>query len=71
MSFQWTGSGLNQLSSKKDVSIDDFILTQDGPDRWVFRRGGSKTTFAVFTGNTAAEAIKALKLALVTHRFTS
>lgn len=68
MSFQWTGSGLNQLNWKKGANVADFSITQDGPNRWVFRYGGWKSTSAVFTGDNAAQALKALKAALITWR---
>ena len=68
--FKWTGSGLNQLKWKKGANIADYSVSQDGPDRWVFRHGGWKTTSAVFTGENAAQALKALKTALITYRLT-
>ena len=67
--FVWTGTGRAIWTlSRSPPKAADFAVSQDGENRWVFRHYQYKSPVAVFTGENAAKALRALKVALVTRR---
>lgn len=52
------------------LKYNDFTIRQDGASHWVYFWGDQKHYIARFKG-TFAEANRALKVALVTHRLSS
>jgi len=70
--FAWTTSGRCLLIRyKAAIPSSDFSITRDGGNQWVIRHWSMKSAIAVFTGENATQALRALKVALVTHRLSS
>lgn len=71
MSLAWTGTGESMLRmARSPIKSSDIGITRDGPNAWVFYHYSYKSAIARFTGDNATQALKALKLALITHRLT-
>lgn len=67
--FIWTGTGhLILRRNKIPPNSSDFGIRQDGDNTWVFHHYQSKSVVAKFTGSNATQALRALKVALVTAR---
>jgi len=49
----------------------DFSIRRDGDNTWVFYHYSRKSPVALFRGENATQALRALKVALVTHRLSS
>lgn len=69
-SFVWTGTGYLALGYKNPPNSSDFSIRQDGENTWVFYHYRSKSVAAKFTGSNATQALRALKVALITARLT-
>lgn len=70
--FKWTGTGQAAFKrSKQPLRSSDFSISRDGDNRWVFRHYQFKSPVAVFDGDNATQALRALKVALVTVRLTN
>lgn len=68
-SFVWTGTGQTAFRhSKTPPKSADFSIRQDGDNTWVFHHYQFKSVVAKFTGDNATQALRALKVALVTAR---
>ena len=71
MSFKWTGTGRALLLARNVVPPSvDFSISRDGYNHWVIRHWSTKAACAVFTGDNATQALRALKVALVTYRLS-
>ncbi len=67
--FVWTGTGQAAFKrAKTPPRSSDFGISQDGDNRWLFYHYWFKSPVAVFTGDNATQALRALKVALVTAR---
>jgi len=58
-------------ATKEPIKFNDFSVARDGGYQWVFTHFGRNGYVAVFTGENATQALRALKVALVTHRLSS
>lgn len=71
MSFAWTNTGETMLwMAKSPIKSADISIARNGPGMWVFYHYSYKAPIARFTGENATQALKALKLALITARLT-
>lgn len=69
MSFVWNNAGSHWLKHlRTPANSSDFSIRRNGENTWGFYHWTSKNPCATFTGENATQALKALKLALITAR---